>query len=620
MINSPLTGADLCSIAIANCGIRVVFCITGAGNLALVDAIQRLGQTRIIYSHHEQAAVMEAQGYSRITGDIGCAIVTTGGGASNAMTGLLSAHLDSVPVLVISGNESSFHCKQMDSFRAFGVQGFDAVKVSSPITKTSIRISAVDEISEVLGNALAEAMTGRRGPVLVDFPMDIQRMSAQASYEESHQMAVTATSSDQLVAFSKECVDALSKAQKPILYFGNGIRERAVVESARSLAEEYGIPFFLSWSAIDLFEDNHPLNIGRVGLYGDRAGNIILQQADFILCIGTRLAIPQIGYDREDFGRCATKWVVDIDPVELSKFDGPKWNTCNSSAQDFISIFSGLLSEGNGVESSAFSRWRERIQMVWSQLPREDQVGALPNNLDQVVHSSTVISYLNNILPSDATVVTDVGAGLLSGHYTVRIQEGQRFFTSQGLGEMGFGLPGAIGAYFADESRLLVCLNTDGGIMFNLQELQVIAHHKIPIKLFIFNNDGYGMIRISQDNLFGSRYHGSDTASGVSCPNFGHVATTFGLTHVEIANTEDFESKLRPAIFSSEPCLIEVKMSPTQRYLPRLSTSKLEDGTLVSPPLEDLDPLIEIELLEELLGYRALPDSYAARGLTDDRG
>jgi acetolactate synthase-1/2/3 large subunit len=231
------------------------------------------------------------------------------------------------------------------------------------------------------------------------------------------------------------------------------------------------------------------------------------------------------------------------------------------------------------------------------------------------VHSAKVIDYLNTVLDDNAIVVTDVGAGLLSGHYAFAPRSDQRLFTSQGLGEMGFGLPGAIGAHFAAPNRQLVCLNTDGGIMFNLQELQVVREHRIPLKLFIFNNDGYSMIKISQQNLFEGRMSGSGVDSGISFPSFQIIAEAFGLQYVRIENELDMQEKLPLVLQNSAAVLVEILMSPSQKYLPRLSTSKQEDGTLVSPPLEDLDPLLPLNELEKFLGYQAHENSYRARGI-----
>ena len=613
--SSTLNGADVVAALLVERGVETIFCITGAGNLALVDAIVRNTRIKFVFSHHEQAAVMEAQGYSRVSGKVGVALVTTGGGTVNSLSGILSAYLDSIPVLILSGNESSFHCENMQDFRAYGVQGFDSKTVAEPITKSASRILSSAEITSKFNQAWVTASTDRMGPVLVDFPMDLQRKVTSSSEQIVISEAGESLDKSQASSSTKlmtECSKRLSAANRPLLYFGNGVRGESSLRKARELVERYQIPFCLSWSALDLFEDFHPLNMGRIGIYGDRAANIILQKSDFILCIGTRMAIPQIGYDRDDFGRMADRWIIDIDPVELSKFPKNQWNSICQSSDLFLGHVLKDLSELS--LSNSLPSWVANAKDVWQKLPRSEQIGAAVSSAHEV-HSFDVINFLNSVMHEDSIVVTDVGAGLLTGHYALAAKGKQRIFTSQGLGEMGFGLPGAIGAHFADPGRQLICLNTDGAIMFNLQELQLVKHHKIPMKLFIFNNDGYTMIKISQQNLFEARVSGSDVNSGISFPLFSDVAKTFGFQYCLIDNSNSFESVLRPALESPEPVLIEIKMSPDQRYLPRLATSKLADGTLVSPPIEDLDPMISIELLRDLLGYQPHANSYKSRGL-----
>ena len=613
--SSTLNGADVVAALLVERGVETIFCITGAGNLALVDAIVRNTRIKFVFSHHEQAAVMEAQGYSRVSGKVGVALVTTGGGTVNSLSGILSAYLDSIPVLILSGNESSFHCENMQDFRAYGVQGFDSKTVAEPITKSASRILSSAEITSKFNQAWVTASTDRMGPVLVDFPMDLQRKVTSSSEQIVISEAGESLDKSQASSSTKlmtECSKRLSAANRPLLYFGNGVRGESSLRKARELVERYQIPFCLSWSALDLFEDFHPLNMGRIGIYGDRAANIILQKSDFILCIGTRMAIPQIGYDRDDFGRMADRWIIDIDPVELSKFPKNQWNSICQSSDLFLGHVLKDLSELS--LSDSLPSWVANAKDVWQKLPRSEQIGVAVSSAHEV-HSFDVINFLNSVMHEDSIVVTDVGAGLLTGHYALAAKGKQRIFTSQGLGEMGFGLPGAIGAHFADPGRQLICLNTDGAIMFNLQELQLVKHHKIPMKLFIFNNDGYTMIKISQQNLFEARVSGSDVNSGISFPLFSDVAKTFGFQYCLIDNSNSFESVLRPALESPEPVLIEIKMSPDQRYLPRLATSKLADGTLVSPPLEDLDPMISIELLRDLLGYQPHANSYKSRGL-----
>lgn len=602
------TGAQILLETLKSNGVDTIFAITGAGNLAIIDAIARDGEVKLIYSHHEQAAAMEAQGYSRITGKLGVVLVTTGGGTSNVVTGVLSAHLDSIPILVISGNESSFHCANPNQLRAYGVQGFDSCAVLAPISKKSCRIMDVEDISRTVQELIYVALNDRQGPTHVDFPMDLQRKKLNTNdskrFEdvESNLLLSSHTMLDKLV-------EKIFNSKRPVIYFGNGVRKEQSLKLAKSLIDKTGIPFFVSWSAIDLFPESHKQNVGRVGIYGDRHSNILLQKSDLIVAIGTRLAIPQIGYDRLDFGRKAEKWIIDIDPNETAKFDGLGWNTLN------LDVFLVLeyLAKSN-LPAPNILEWQNECMRIKSIFPRRNQLGPEPSDSLTQIHSGDVIEFLNQNLAEDAMVATDVGAALLTGHFMYEQKGNRRFFTSQGLGEMGFGLPGAIGAHFSDTSRQIVCLNTDGAIMLNLQELQLVKEHKIPLKLFIFNNSGYSMIKISQDNLFEGRLSGSTIESGISFPSFDQIALTFGFTHTAVKCLEDLEKILKP-LASQDAELIEVVMDPNQKYFPRLATTKLEDGTLVSPPLEDLDPKIELSLLEELLGYKAHENSYKSRGL-----
>ena len=603
---SSNSGADVLVRALLEAGVSKIFAITGAGNLAVIDSIAREGSIKLIYAHHEQAAVMEAQGYARVTGGLGVALVTTGGGTSNVTTGILSAYLDSIPILLISGNESSFHCNNAHNLRAYGVQGFNSNETLRPISKSTLRIESVSEIAKITKQSIQIALNDRMGPVHIDFPMDLQRKNAstQTLVEkiETREMKLDPNQISELTA------DLIS-AHSPLLYFGNGVRKPEAIEFARAIINDLQIPYLVSWSAIDLFQESDPLNVGRVGIYGDRHANMLLQKSDLVVAIGTRLAIPQLGYDKSDFGRKAKKWVVEIDVTECSKFNGLGWNIINNDSTQVLESLKHRITDRLQIKS-----WREQCIELKNAFPRIEQLGPSANKPQTHVHSGIILDHLYSALNDDALIVTDVGAALLNGHYLYRQKGNRRFFTSQGLGEMGFGLPGAIGAHFADPSKQIVCLNTDGAIMFNLQELQVVNEHKIPMKLFIFNNSGYSMIRISQENLFDGRLAGSTNESGISFPSFKDIAMTFGFNYVEINNLSKI-SLMDNALNSQVPELIEIIMDPEQKYFPRLATNKIPDGTLISPPIEDLDPKIEIKLLEEKLEYKAHENSYRARGL-----
>jgi acetolactate synthase-1/2/3 large subunit len=604
--NDYLSGSDVLVQVLVEKGVKKIFAITGAGNLAIIDAIAREGSIKLLYAHHEQAAVMEAQGYARVTGEIGVALVTTGGGSSNVTTGILSAYLDSIPILLISGNESSFHCANPYDLRAYGVQGFNSTESLKPITKLAFRIKSVSEMAATIRDSIELALENRMGPVHIDFPMDLQRKEAG---EQTESITKKKPKLESNIENFSELITDLKNSKSPLIYFGNGIRNAKSVEFAKRIINDLRIPYLVSWSAIDIFPESDNLNVGRVGIYGDRHANILLQKSDLLVAIGTRLAIPQLGYDKTDFGRKAKKWVIEIDPTECAKFEDLGWKILNNDAGQVMENLTHELNSALDLEV-----WRTDCISMKQAFPRIEQLGPPPANESTQIHSGVVLSYLNSVLEPDALVVTDVGAALLNGHYLYEQEGTRRFFTSQGLGEMGFGLPAAIGAHFAEPSKQLVCLNTDGAIMFNLQELQVVVEHKIAMKLFIFNNAGYSMIRISQENLFEGRLEGSTVDSGVSFPEFEDIAKTFGFKHVKIRNMNDLKL-IDESLVSPHPELIEVIMDPQQKYFPRLATNKLPDGTLVSPPIEDLDPKISIDVLEKMLGYKPHENSFKARGL-----
>lgn len=606
---SPQTGADAFAQILLRHRVDTVFCITGAGNLALVDACAKQG-IRVIYSHHEQAAVMEAAGWARVTGRTGVALVTTGGGAANAVTGVLSASLDSVPLLVVSGNESTFHIQNMSSLRAFGVQGFESVAVMAPIAKLARRVEALDEVLLTFETAFQVCIDSRPGPVFVDFPMNLQRQLLESTVEAlpldsgSAERAKIVPSPADPEAKLLALGEALFRAKRPLLYFGAGIRSAGAVREAIKFAEDFGLPFILSWSAIDFCDETHPLNFGRAGIYGDRHVNLALQQADLLLALGTRLAIPQVGYDRNDFAREAERWVVDVDPTELSKFDSLAWNLIQADAGTAIRALHAR--ERSAERLSDLEPWISRLGELSREFPRSQQIGSPAP--DGFIHSFDFVQELCGLSTNSTIVVTDVGAGLLTGHYGWRVKRGQRIFTSQGLGEMGFGLPGAIGAQVSSPEQTVICLNTDGGIMFNLQEMQLVKTYELPIKLVIFNNMGYTMIRSSQDNLFHGRRNGSEVGQDIGFPRFSEIAAVFGMRHTLVDSVEVARAKLPDVLSSAQAELIEVKMSADQLYLPRLATGKNTDGSFSSPPIEDLTPRLNADFLARWLGKEPVAD------------
>jgi acetolactate synthase-1/2/3 large subunit len=577
--------------------IRHVFGIVGAGNAQIFDAITRLGFTEIVCVHHEQAAVMAATTYYRMTGKVTFALLTTGAGSTNGVTGVVSAWMDSMPVVIISGNENSRYTTSDNPLRIWGVQGYDSTKMVEDVTKWTNRIMQPEMVLDVISRAYSTASSPRTGPVWIDVPMNIQAAPiATAKLNSVTPAELTPPACGEInMTRILNCQDgvqsvltALATAKRPVLWLGNGIRLAGAEDQVVNLVEQIGVPTLVSWQACDILDSNHPLCFGRAGVYGQRAANFVLQNCDALICIGTRLAIPQVGYDLTEFAREAQVTMVDIDLRELLKLGERIQVPILSDAGKFIEL---LMS--NIKHKSACDKWISQCDEYRQAYP---VVG--PEHLDmqnesgtKFINSYSFMQSLEKWFHDDQIVVTDMGTALLSGHQVLKFKTGQRMLTSTGLGEMGFGLPGAIGAAIG-ANREVMCLNCDGGMMLNLQELQTIAHHKLPIKIYIFNNDGYLMIKHTQKALFDGRYSGSDRKSGVTCPDFSKIAFAFDMPSFQIHTWEDVDIVIPQVQAHIGPVICEIFTHPEQPFVPKLSLVQQPDGSIISPPLEDLSPLL----------------------------
>ena len=577
--------------------IRHVFGIVGAGNAQIFDAITRLGFTEIICVHHEQAAVMAATTYYRMTGKVSVVLLTTGAGSTNGVTGVVSAWMDSMPVLIISGNENSRFTSPENPLRIWGVQGYDSTKMVEGVTKWTDRIMHPESVLDVISRAYSIASASRQGPVWIDVPMNIQAAPVNAdnllpvkSWQLDFKDYVPDVDS-RIVNCNdgvKSVLSILASSSRPVLWLGNGIRAAGAEHRVRELVESLGIPTLVSWQACDILDSEHPLCFGRAGVYGQRAANFVLQNSDALICIGTRLAIPQVGYDLTEFARAAQVAMVDIDPKELVKLGARIQVPILSDAAKFIDQ---LLNEM--AHSYPCSDWTNQCQIYREHYPvvgpehadMEDASGV------KFINSYPFMQELEKYFHDDQIVTTDMGTALLSGHQVLNFKDGQRMLTSTGLGEMGFGLPGAIGAAIG-ANREVLCLYCDGGMMLNLLELQTIVHHQLPIKIIIFNNDGYLMIKHTQKALFSGRYSGSDEKSGVTCPDFSKLAYAFGIPSFQIRTWDEAKSILPQVQSIKGPVICEVFTHPEQPFVPKLSLVQQKDGSIISPPLEDLSPLL----------------------------
>jgi acetolactate synthase-1/2/3 large subunit len=581
--------SDLVADFLAAKKMRHVFGIIGAGNAHVFDSVTRKGATEIVCVHHEQAACMAGQTYFRTSGTVTAALLTTGGGSTNATTGVVSAWMDSIPLLVISGNESSKFTREENPLRIWGVQGYDSSFMVSKVTKYAARVTEPRRVLAELEKAYAIATSGRPGPVWLDIPMNVQSSLVEEAELERHVPASTTPaplppkglSLPRAIARIEEL---LAAAERPLLWLGQGIRLAGAAGRIPELLARTGVPALVSWAGIDMVDSAHPLVYGRAGVYGQRAANFVLQNCDLLLAIGTRLAMPQVGYDITEFARAARIAVVDIDADELAKYSERYELTLGEDAGVFLAAF--LESHR---DSKAPRAWIEQCDDYRRRYPR---VGPEHADRDGFPNSYRFMERLEAHFKADQVVVTDMGTALLSGHQVLNLKPPQRLMTSTGLGEMGYGLPGAIGASFARDRGEVLCLNCDGGMMMNLQELQTMVHHELPIKLIIFNNDGYLMIKHTQKALFQGRYSGTDRKSGVSCPDYARVATAFGIPSFAIRTWDDFDRVIPALQASPRSAICEVFMHPEQLFVPKLSLAVKDDGSLVSPPLEDLSPLL----------------------------
>jgi Thiamine pyrophosphate-requiring enzymes [acetolactate synthase, pyruvate dehydrogenase (cytochrome), glyoxylate carboligase, phosphonopyruvate decarboxylase] len=573
--------------------IRHVFGIIGSANSHIFDSIYNLGYTEIVCVHHEQAATMAMQTYYRTTGKITAAIVTAGGGSSNAITGVMSAWADSIPGVIISGQENVRFINNMFHMRMWGIQGYDSTDMVKKITKYTARIMQADQALYEVEKAFYVAGEGRPGPVWLDFPMDIQ--GAKIDEEQYRHFEPEMSSDTVSVTSINSILELMKQAKRPVFWLGHGIRLAGGQDLIPELLELSPFPTLMSWAGIDMLPDDHPLNYGRAGVYGNRAANFVVQNADLVIAIGTRLAIPMIGYEHSEFAREAKLVQVDVDQQELDKLVDMVDIAVKADAAVFLRSLIAKL-QHSAIPSSQINAWLEICNNYRNRYPF---IGPEHADTNGFINSYRFIDKLSDYFKDDEIVVTDMGTALLSGHQALKLKAGQRLMTSTGLGEMGYGLPAAIGASFARDRGEVVCLNCDGGIMMNLQELQTVVHHQLPIKIFIFNNDGYLMIKHTQKNLFQGRYSASNKQSGVSCPDFKKIAAAFEIPYFAINDWNELEQIMPRVMAATTPIICDVFMDPEQYFYPKLSLAIKKDGSIVSPPLEDISPLLPRDEFEE---------------------
>lgn len=572
-------------------GISHIFGLTGGAVVHLFDSVDKNPNITPIFTHHEQAAAFAAEAYARIRNDISAVFVTTGPGGTNAITGVLAAWMDSIPCVYISGQSRIEHTSRGKPIRQLGSQEFDIISLVSHITKYAVMVDDPARIKYYLQKAVYTARNGRPGPVWIDIPLNFQ----WASIEPDKLRGFNPLSEKEKESAGKlthkklqECCRLLAGAKRPLVLAGHGIRLAHAENEFRKFIEVFKIPFVSSWNASDLLPTGNVFYAGRIGVAGQRGGNLAIQNCDFLLALGTHLCINLTGPNFNAFARGAKKVIVDIDPIELTHCNIKIDLSLQCDAKEFLGK---LLSKPDKAKLINNNRWWRKKCLKYKSY--NTIPSAWCKQKKYVNPYIFVDSLCNKLKNNDIIVVDGGGTALYMSFQASKIKQGQRLIVSSGIAAMGTGLSESIGACFAIGRKRTICMTGDGSIQLNIQELQTIAHHKLPIKIFVFNNSGYLAIRHTQKDFLNGRYIGSDKECGVSLPNYQKVAKAYGIKAIRIENNKELLKKIKLALKDTRPILCEVMISPKQELIPRMGFEKKPDGTFSGKPLEDMAPYLE---------------------------
>ena len=601
--------ADYIADFLVEQGVRDCFMVTGGGAMHLNDALGHKEGLRCTFNHHEQACAMAAEAYARLENKPAVCCVTTGPGGTNAITGVVGGWLDSIPMFVLSGQvrydtTARYGERFTDGLplRAVGDQEFDILKSVSCMCKFSAMVEDPMQIRYLLEKAWHLANTGRKGPVWIDIPVNFQGCAIEtdelAGYDPAEDEAEMPAPVSRKTVMT--ILQEIRLAKRPVFYAGNGIRLSGGYAQFREAVERLGIPVVTCWDSIDLIEDAHPLYVGRGGGMGDRAGNFAVQNADLVLAVGNRLSIRQVGYNWETWARKAFVIMVDVDPAELKKPTIHVELPVCADAKDFLQTVADCLKEEaeSGAQAGPLFSGKEWLEACsgW----KKAYPVTLPRHWEEDGQYANVYAFircLSSALPEGNLTVVSNGSACVVGSHNYVIQKGSRFLINSAIASMGYGLPAAIGACVAADRKETVCIEGDGSLMMNLQELQTVLTNHLPIKLFLINNQGYHSIRQTQNNLFsGHSKVGIGPESGdLSFPDYEKIAKAFGYPYYSARSNEAMKAAVERTLAQEGPAFCEIFVSPEQVFEPKSGTRKLEDGSLFSPPLEDLAPFLPKE-------------------------
>jgi len=565
-------------------GIKNIFMLSGGFCLPLVDAIAD-SNINYVCNLHEQAAAICAEAHAQYTNLPGVCIVTAGPGSTNTLTGVASAWLDSIPMIILSGQVQRKDIKGTRKVRQIGFQEIDIVSVVKNITKCALTVLDPQNIKCIMESAWHEATTGRPGPVWIDIPLDIQSAQINVENLRSFKPELKTDKSVELKEKVAQFYELINASKRPILLVGNGVRLANSKDKFLKLIEKLNIPILTTWKSIDFLSEDHPLYAGRPGLIGQRGANFSQQNSDLFISIGARLDFGQTAFNHKNFARKAKKIIIDIDEAEIDKMEFDIDCPINFDAKEFLEE---ALNQIDKKEKdfpewlSICKNWHERYPVILKEYWEQKEC----------VNNYVLIDALSQTMVSgDLLIPGSSGASSEVTMQAFKVKDGTRIFNSEGLGSMGFGVPAAIGGCIASDRRRTVCVDGDGGFIMNIQELETVRRLNLPIKYFVLNNGGYASIRNSQGRHFDKEVASGEN-SGVTLPDIEKISHSYGIKYHKLSDHKNIVANVQTILDEPGPAICEVVMLHTHESMPRNSTYKKEDGTFVSLPMEDLLPLL----------------------------
>lgn len=581
--------SDVVAAFLAEHNIRHVFAISGGASLHLIHSIAETKGTGFICPQHEQAGAMAADGYARVSGGLGCALATSGPGATNLITGICSSYYDSVPVLYLTGQVATFRSKGSTGVRQIGFQETDTISICRTITKYAVLVTDPYRIRYELQKAVAIAQSGRPGPVLVDIPDDLQRMDIDPAKLVEFPGIDIEPAPEISQGVVDECLSVMRQAKRPVIIYGWGVHLAHAEDEARALARALNVPVAMTWAALDLLPADDPLAVGGFGTHGVRFANFAVQNADAILSIGSRLDTKATGTPPATFAREAKIMMVDIDRAEIGKFKSLGVNLhlgIQAEAKGFIGAMLGRL--GDTVLPKR-PEWLAQV-LDW----KHRYPACLPAYASEIkVNPYWLVKKLSEAMGENEIIFSDTGCALAWMMQAFEFKSGQRFFHAFNNTPMGYGLPGAIGASFARPGVRILCMTGDGSLQMNIQELVTIVRHKLPVKILLINNHGHSMVQQTQEMWLGGNYYATSVEGGLAFPDFVAVARAYGIQAEIVELNSAIPSALAKMFASEGPYFLNVEIAPKHRVIPQVKFGR---------PNEDADPLLErTEFLSNML-------------------